>query len=165
MTDIDTPKKRLEQALECAIQEEHPEFELVDIETEWYQKVPSIRILLGHADYSSIGLDEICEQHAWISELVEALDLCEGSYTLEISSPGVDRPLKKPQHFQHFCHERIELITHAQEGRKKWTGILQEADEDGFSMEVDNEFVKFSYNDVKKARLKAELNFKPAQKG
>lgn len=165
MTQAYTPVEQLEQALEHAIQKDHPDFELVDIEADLYQKHPQLRILLGHADYSPISLDEICEQNAWISDLVEELDLFADSYTLEVSSPGVDRPLKKPRHFQYFCHERIELTTTAQEGRKKWTGILQEADEDGFSMEVDNEIVKFSYKEVKKARLKAELNFKPAQKG
>ena len=56
------------------------------------------------------------------------------------------------------------LQTNAYEGRKKWTGILSSADETGFNLQTDEGEKHFTYDEIKKAQLKAEIDFSAAKK-
>ena len=87
-----------------------------------------------------------CEQVSRnVSAYLDVEDPISGQYTLEVSSPGIDRPLVKPEHFQRFVGERVKvkLMSHHM-GRKRFTGQLvaaqdQDDDEAGIVVEVDGE--------------------------
>ena len=59
------------------------------------------------------SVDDLGRVSRQLSELLDAHDIVEGSYTLEVSSPGINRPLKKPEHFQRFIGKRVRVRTGA----------------------------------------------------
>ena len=73
---------------------------------------------------------------------------------LEVSSPGLDRPLKRSQDFERFSGERVQVkLRIPLNGRKRLTGILQNVREDGFQLDVDGELLTIAFPDIDKARL------------
>ena len=73
-------------------------FELVDLEFASAGRHTILRIYLDRP--AGLTLDDLAAANVWISALLEELDPLPGSYTLEVSSPGVDRPLRTLEHFQ-----------------------------------------------------------------
>ncbi|MDO5044118.1 MAG: ribosome maturation factor RimP [Coriobacteriia bacterium] len=135
------------------------DLDIVELEIVGASKAPIIRVYIDKLDGEGISIDELVVQNKWISELIEAIDPFAASYELEVSSPGIDRPLRRPQDFIKRVGEDVDLQTNNYEGRKKWSGKLIEANDETFSLEVDKKKETFSYADIKKARLKAKIDF------
>ncbi len=76
------------------------------------------------------------------------------AYTLEVSSPGFDRVLRIPAHFERFVGERVfvELLA-PRAGRKRYTGLLRSVTATGIGMEVDKQMVEVAFAEIAKARL------------
>ncbi|HVY06673.1 MAG TPA: ribosome maturation factor RimP [Burkholderiales bacterium] len=73
---------------------------------------------------------------------------------LEVSSPGLDRPLKRPQDFERFAGERAQVkIRMPLNGRRKFMGVLRNVGASGFDLDADGDVVKIAFADVEKARL------------
>ena len=85
--------------------------DIVDVEVVGATKAPCVRVRIDNLDGESISLDEVTAQSSWVSDVVEGLDPISSSYTLEVSSPGMARPLRRPSDFQKFIGERCELST------------------------------------------------------
>jgi len=76
-----------------------------------------------------------------------------GAYTLEVSSPGVDRPLRKPEHFARYIGRRIEARTAEMiDGRKKFSGILQRSTSEGITVVQDNREVFIPFRLITRAK-------------
>lgn len=107
---------------------------------------------------NGVGLED-CERvtHAVDAPLDEA-DPIPGSYSLEVSSPGLDRRLVRPTDYQRFAGQKVRLQTYAPiDGRKNWTGILGGLDGDDVLLNVDGADVRVPLAQVSKARLVPEL--------
>lgn len=80
-----------------------------------------------------------------------------GSYTLEVSSPGVERALKKPRDFERFVGRKIKVVLrHPVENQRRWEGALA-AFADGVAvLEAGGRSIRFGLNDVERANLKFE---------
>ena len=75
-------------------------------------------------------------------------------YTLEVSSPGLDRVLRTPAHFQRFVGERVWLeLQVARAGRRRYTGRLEACSADGVALNVDGAIVAVPYAEIGRARL------------
>ena len=73
-----------------------------------------------------------------LSDALDEADPIEGSYTLEVSSAGADRVLKKPEHFARFRGEPVDVrLYRAREGRKELTGTLKGYDDGDVTVELD----------------------------
>ncbi len=73
---------------------------------------------------------------------------------LEVSSPGLDRRLKRSKDFERFAGERVQVKLRIPiDGRKRLAGVLQNVREDGFQLDVDGELLTISFADIDKARL------------
>ena len=96
-----------------------------------------------------IDLDAISEITQRISAALDLADpLPGGSYALEVSSPGLERPLRTPEHFQRFVGTTVAVRTHpGVEGERRVEGVLTSADET--SIEVDGRHL--SYDDIERA--------------
>ena len=118
------------------------------------------KVLRLYIDAPGGVLLDDCEQVSRnVSAYLDVEDPISGQYTLEVSSPGIDRPLVKPEHFQRFVGERVKvkLMSHHM-GRKRFTGQLvaaqdQDDDEAGIVVEVDGEPYQFTYDEIDNARL------------
>jgi ribosome maturation factor RimP len=77
------------------------------------------------------NMDDLSRVSRQLSELLDAQDTIEGAYTLEVSSPGINRPLKRPAHFARFVGKRIRVRTRDLiDGRRSFLGILGQVVED-----------------------------------
>jgi ribosome maturation factor RimP len=73
---------------------------------------------------------------------------------LEVSSPGLDRRLKRSKDFERFVGERVQVKLRIPiDGRKRLAGVLQNVRGDGFQLDVDGELLTISFADIDKARL------------
>lgn len=86
-----------------------------------------------------------------LSDLLDEADPIQGSYTFEVSSAGLDRPLKKPEHFQLCAGQLVDVRFYRPlDGRKEYTGALVGVDQDGSVLVDDKSFEK---KDVAQVRL------------
>ena len=76
------------------------------------------------------------------------------SYTLEVSSPGIERPLKKTADFVRFTGHNIAISTFAPiDGQKKFTGCLKDVLPEGITVEVNNKAIQIAFEQIASARL------------
>jgi ribosome maturation factor RimP len=146
-------------------------FELVDVEIAGAVRKPLLRIWL---DTDQLTLDDIAAANSWIAAKLDELDPVKGSYTLEVSSPGIDRPLRTLEHFERFVGQKAVIVSEAINGRSRWTGLLSGVikGEDGDSkivLELDSKSsasgasapggrtATIAFAQIKKANLKGEL--------
>lgn len=129
--------------------------ELVDVEyvkeRDWY-----LRVFLSKE--GGIGVED-CQ---WVSERLEnkldELDPIKDSYFLEVSSPGLDRPLKKAKDFARHLGDKVEVHTFAPiNGQKTLVGTLMSADDGAISLEVDGSPMSIPRDQASLVRLHVEF--------
>ena len=98
------------------------------------------------ASQNGINHDDCKKVSEAISPLLDVYPPFENKYSLEVSSPGIERKLKTPNHFQLSLNERIKIVLLNGE---KIIGILKDATMDGFH--IDSNY--YQYKDVKKAKI------------
>lgn len=101
-----------------------------------------------------ITIDDIAKASKQISTFLDVEMPVLGNYVLEVSSPGLDRPLMRPEHFKAQIGEKISvhlLISH--EGRRNFKGHLKEVTEQGIELLVDGHLYSFTFDDMDKARV------------
>ena len=139
----------LQQTIEAQIEDFDPAIDLVAVE---HPATDVLRLYIDHPDGVDLGL---CER------VTGALrDLLE-SYSLEVSSPGADRPLTKPEHFRRFLGQRVKVKTEeAIEGRRNFTGTLTGADDDSVEVEVEADgAVRIPFGAIRRSNLIPNLDF------
>lgn len=146
-------------ALLAALEAEAPRhgIDVVDVEVVGSAKAPTVRVRIDHEDEDAepITLDEVSENTSWISDLVDEADPIEGSYMLEVSSPGLARPLRRPRDFERFAGQTVSLTLDRSEGRRRYTGTLEGIDEDGnVSVTTDEGTFSFALDEIKSCKLK-----------
>ena len=132
-------------------------YELVAVETAGGDGQPIIRVFLDSD--GGITLDAICEANRWISDGLEDLETLSGSYTLEVSSPGIERPLGKLSDFEKYTGEKAKLKTAPVQGRSAFTGVIEGVEGEDVLLGVDGQTVHVPFGSVKKARLKPDMDF------
>ncbi|MDI6717300.1 MAG: ribosome maturation factor RimP [Actinomycetota bacterium] len=133
--------------------------EIVDIELKREAIGLVLRIYLD-AREGKVNLDTLAKASELIGSILDKEDVIRQKYTLEVSSPGIERPLTKPEHFKRFVGSKVLVKTkNPIEGRKKFKGLLAEAGDESFVIETNSEGYKISYSNVAKARLHVEIEF------
>ena len=89
-----------------------------------------------------------------VSDALDEVDPIEGSYTFEVSSAGLDRALRKPEHFAAFLGSEVEVrLYRPQGGRKSWTGVLKSYQDGDVTLETPAGETTFAKQDVAQTRL------------
>ena len=135
--------------------------ELVAVEIAGATKHPVVRIYLDRE--GGIDIDAIVEANRWISEALDAEDPVAGAYDLEVSSPGLDRPLRRIADFDRFRGQTAVVKTTPIGGRGKFTGTITGTDADTVLLEADGETFRIPLGAISKAHLKGDVDF--GQKG
>ena len=127
-------------------------FELVDVEANAGRGSGMLRVYLDSA--AGVGVDDCERVSREVSALLDVEDPMPGAFTLEVSSPGFDRVLRKPAHFERFRGERVkvELIV-PRDGRRRYTGDLVSGSDRGIELEVDGGIVTVDFAAIDRARL------------
>ena len=125
------------------------------------QQRPTLQVMIDRQDAHPVTLDDCTQASRDISALLNVEDPLEGSYRLEVTSPGLDRPLIKIKDFQRFVGSCIKLQTiHLKEGRKKFEGFLEKATDTEICVRLlDSKdcFVTFSYEELQQAKIKPDF--------
>jgi ribosome maturation factor RimP len=140
-------------------------FEVVDIEFAREGRGGVLRIFIdrsaagqppGSTDVR-ITVDDCATVSHAVSQVLEIEDPIKGHYTLEVSSPGFDRILRKRAHFERFVGERIfaELKV-PQSGRRRLVGVLKSIADDSIVIEVDGQSHELPMERIQKARLRPQ---------
>ena len=165
-------KSKLEQDIIDALEVQAPArgIDVVDVDITGATKAPCVRVRIDRLDGEPISLDEVSANTAWVSDAVEALDPIAGSYTLEVSSPGMKRPLRRPSDFARYTGSEVELTTTATEGRRSYKGVIASATDEAVTLTLpegdsDGATATLAFNDVKKATLKPVYDFKGTKEG
>ena len=107
-----------------------------------------------------VTLDEVADVSRALGEALDAADEVEPgllgpSYVLEVSSPGVDRPLTQPRHWRRGAGRLVEVtLRHG----KPVTGRIAGADDDGVTLDVDGSEVVLAFPDVLRAAIQVEFS-------
>ena len=107
-----------------------------------------------------IDLDAVSEATLIVSDALDRHDPVPGRYTLEVSSPGVERPLRTPAHFQRFVGTTVAVKTRADvEGERRLEGVLETAGDEGVVVAGR----RLAYDEIEKART--VFVWEPAERG
>ena len=118
------------------------------------KKKLSIQVMVEHQDGQGMTVDDCAAVSRAISALLDVEDPIDAPYTLEVSSPGIDRPLVRVGDFQRFQGFQAKIeTTRPFDGRRRFKGVLLGVDGDTVRMMVDGEEVDFSHPDIHKAKL------------
>ena len=128
--------------------------EIVTVQVVGAKKAPTIRVFIDTPE--GVSFDQLAKSQAWINEILDAID----PYTLEVSSPGIDRPLRTPEHFARFAGQvAVVKMGHPLDGRSNFTGKIVSADDTCVVMEIDGEQISLPMDDMKRAHLKGIVDF------
>lgn len=128
-------------------------FELVQVKLMEGNKSRLLQIMAERPD-GSMTLDDCAEISNQVSAVLDVEDIMPGAYRLEISSPGIDRPLTRLKDYEaHIGHiAKIEL-TLPVNGRKRYTGSIQSVLGNVLTLEVDGKPVAVELHDIQSAKL------------
>jgi len=98
------------------------------------------------------NMDDLSQVSRQLSELLDAQDTIDGAYTLEVSSPGINRPLKKPAHFARFVGKRIRVRTRDLiDGRRSFLGILGQVVEGSVILTQEGKCYQIPFSMIEKS--------------
>ena len=149
-------QSRLTDLLEAAA--ESRGFELVLVEVAGSRRNPLVSVYLDHE--GGITIEQIAEANRWIKEILEPLPDVANGYTLEVSSPGIERPLVKLADFERFTGSRVKLAVSPEiEGAKHFTGTIVGVEGTDVILDRDGTTVRIPHGSITRARLRVEIDF------
>jgi ribosome maturation factor RimP len=128
-------------------------FELVDVE---YVKEGGTWYLRTYIDKEGgISIDDCEKVSRRLSDILDEKDYIDDTYIMEVSSPGLGRPLKKEKDFKRSLGKEVDIRTYRMiDKQKEFTGILKDYDKDTVTIELENETLKtFEKGDIALIRL------------
>ncbi len=132
--------------------------ELLDLEFARAGRGGVLRIYIdraGTAADPNVTVDDCATVSHAVSQVLEIEDPIKGHYTLEVSSPGFDRILRKREHFERFLGERISVeLKLPINGRRRFAGVLKSIAGDSIVIEVDRQAHELPLERIQKARLR-----------
>jgi len=133
-------------------------FELTDVEVRHASGSQLVRLFVEKE--GGIGLGDLQSVSEEVSAILDAEDPVQGSYTLEVSSPGLDRPLKTEADYRRFVGRLAKVSTYELvEGRRHWTGRILSC-EDGvltLSLETEGSRARVPFARIAHGRLEVEF--------
>jgi ribosome maturation factor RimP len=143
-------EKRVRELVKPILEEKG--LELYDV--EWLSGRES-RLRVVIQGIGGITLNDCQEVSKELSYLLDVEDFIHTGYLLEVSSPGLTRSLKKPEHYMKSRGERVRVTLRTEKGEKKSVleGTIEEADESGFILTTDEGTERLPYDKVAKAKL------------
>lgn len=119
----------------------------------WPERSPAlVRIYIDKP--GGVNLDDCKNVSRQLGVLLEVEDFIRQRYTLEVSSPGIERPLFKSEDYQKFQGREIRLHAHSNiDGRRKFTGVIESFEDGMLRLECEGHRFDIPYSQIKKANL------------
>jgi ribosome maturation factor RimP len=130
--------------------------ELVDVEYKKEGKNWFLRIFIDKE--GGVTVDDCTQVSRQIEDLIEVEEVVPSSYVLEVSSPGLDRPLKKEKDFLRFQGKRAHVTTYTPiQQQKNFKGTIVDFQKDVLFLSIDGQPVEIPRNQIAKAKLEIEF--------
>lgn len=127
-------------------------FELLGIEFVRAGQHSTLRLYVDHAD--GVTVDNCALISREVSAILDVEDPIPSEYVLEVSSPGMDRPLFTPEHFAKVIGQKIDVkMTIPQDGRRKFKGALLAIEQDMLVVEIDGKPYRLLMDNIDKANV------------
>ncbi len=127
-------------------------FEFIGLEYNPNPKHSLLRIYIDHEN--GVGIQDCETVSRETAALLDVKDPIRSHYNLEVSSPGLDRPLFTPAHYSEFTGYEVQINLYApQDGRRKFSGPILSAGESSVNIEQDGSEVTLEYDNIAKAKL------------
>lgn len=135
-------------------------FELEELVVAQAGRKQVVKVIVDSADGDQgIGLDEVAEASRAVSTALDARDdVLAGAYTLEVTSPGLDRPLTKPRHWRRARLRKVAV----KQADAKFLARAGDADDDGVELLADGQLRRVAYADIEHAVIEVEFSEPPA---
>jgi ribosome maturation factor RimP len=131
-------------------------FELIKIDLYSRGRSKIVRLYIDNP-LIPVSINDCIKVTRALELVLEAERVFDASYNLEVSSPGINRPLSKPEHFIRFKGRRVKLSVIREDGKRRgYVGIVSEAGENGFTLTSGAKEISISYGDIKEANLYGE---------
>jgi len=105
-----------------------------------------------------VSVDDLSTMSRRLGDLVEVHDLVPGRYTLEVSSPGVNRRLRDPEHFRRYIGSKVRVRTvETIEGRRAFVGVLAAVQDEGFVLTVGATQRTIAFSNLAQANYEYEF--------
>ena len=130
--------------------------ELVDI--EYKKEGPNWFLRIFIDKEGGVTVDDCTRVSRHIEDLIEVEEAVPSSYVLEVSSPGLDRPLKKEKDFLRFKGKRAHVTTYTPiQQQKSFKGTIRDFQEDVLFLDIDSQLVEIPREQIAKAKLEVEF--------
>ena len=131
--------------------------ELVLLEEAGNRRQKILRLYIDHP--GGVNHDLCARASTAVGRALDEVDAYEGAYTLEVSSPGLERPLRKRSHFEAQVGKKVYVKTLLPvEGSKVWQGVLREVTEDSVVVEEAGREARIALNEITSAHLIYEFS-------
>jgi ribosome maturation factor RimP len=130
--------------------------EMVDVEFRRESHGAVLRLYLDRDGGAS--LEDLTRVSRQVGDLLDVHNAVPGSYTLEVSSPGVNRRLRRADHFQRYIGQKVRVRTQAPlDGRRVFVGPLTAVDADGITVMQDGVPTMIRFTEIAQANYEPEL--------
>ncbi len=134
----------------------HENMEIIDIE---YRREGRGNVLRFYLDREGgVTIDDLAPMSRRLGDVLEVHDVVPGRYTLEVSSPGINRRLRRPDHFRSYVGKRVRVRTiEHHRGRRSFVGPLRSVEHEGVVVEIaeGDQFIRF--DDIAQANYEHEF--------
>ena len=118
------------------------------------QANPTLQIMIDKKDGSEINVEDCAKVSRALSAVLDEKDPINDKYNLEVSSPGLDRPLTKLEHFVRFAGNEVKVETAVVvDGRKRFKGSLKGVEGENVLLEMDGAEYKILFDEISKAKI------------
>ena len=146
--------ENLHRSIEASVQSLG--YELVGIEYHPQGRRSLLRVYIDTPD--GVSVDDCERASRQISSVLDVNDPIRGQYVLEVSSPGLDRPLFTAEHYRRFLGSRVKLrVSPPIDGRRNFTGVLARMRDDVVVVVQDDEEIEIPFQQIERARLIPEF--------
>jgi ribosome maturation factor RimP len=150
MTAPDDPSTLLRAAIADVVAD--LDVELVDVAVKGPRNKRVVKIVADSlVDDDGLDVDRIADVSHAIGDIAD--DVVEGAYTLEVSSPGVDRPLTTPRHFRRNLDRTVEVRHARGDSDTQTTGTIAEVDDDQVTLATTKGDVTIPFDEVFEGRI------------
>ena len=145
------PAKRIESIIAPTLQDMG--FDLVQVQLSGAQR-RTLQIMAERTGTGDMSVEDCAAISRSVSALLDVEEPIKGRYTLEVSSPGLDRPLTRLQDYDRFAglEARLEL-THSMAGQRRFRGRIEGLSDDIVRLDVEGVRVEIPFADIERAKL------------
>jgi ribosome maturation factor RimP len=129
-------------------------YEVVRVQLSGGRQHSRLQVMAERADQQGMTVDDCAEISRAVSALLDVEDPIAGSYDLEVSSPGIDRPLTRAHDFERFAGQEAKIeMRETVDGRRRFRGLLKGLEDGCAVLETEEATVKLPVRSVERAKL------------